>query len=70
MKRIFKTVKTRLIRFWKDEKGEGSPISGLLWAAIIVLAVIGMKTILDSAFTTFGGSFSTWLSSKATFIFK
>lgn len=63
-------IKDGLIRFLKDEKGDGNPLSGLLWAAIIILAIIALKPLMDGAFTTFGTSFQTWLGNKAIQIFQ
>lgn len=68
--KLKKKSKDKLKCFMADERGGADPVIVLLFAAIVILAVLALKPTIDAALASFGTSFSTWLGNKATSTFQ
>lgn len=69
MNKLKKLILTQLAALRNDNRGF-TVIEALIWAAIVILAVISIQAVVTTALGAYGSSWATWLASKATAMFK
>jgi len=54
----------------KSEKGSFDPVIAVIFAAILILAVLASQGTVNTIFTDFVNDFQTWFDTKKTSLFS